>query len=560
MILDKGANEILGPPASDLNDAIASFPALGSSPAVLLIWPQFPESYWGLEGISEVVKKVHMPPLALATIAALFPEGWRVRLIDCAFEHLGDEDILQADLIMLSAMHAQRAGVSSVLSRCRRLGRRTVIGGPYASSQPEDLLALADHVVVGEVDEEFAQIAADFEAGHARRLYRIREKPDVTRTPVPRFDLLNLHKYTTMAVQFSRGCPFQCEFCDIITIYGRRPRTKTPAQVLAELDMLYRLGWRDWIFLVDDNFIGNHKAALELTRELEIWQKQRGYPFSFCTEASIDLADRPTLLDAMVKANFMVVFTGIESPSEASLREVKKFQNLRQDTFQQVRLIQNSGLWVTAGFIVSFDSDDEGTFRRQIEFIERAAIPFANIALLQAPPTTPLYDRMRTRGRLLDNDTTMSFTDTLPNFRTVMEPDVLFNGAAAMLLELYEPERYFQRALRSLEHWVPKPMQRGPRVRLFFAAKVVLRSMWVQGVRSDYRRAYWRYFARMISRCWREQPRLIMGLQVVVLAHHFIRYARQAGSKLRQASREVAEHKAGLIVTKQSYDASPIPS
>jgi radical SAM superfamily enzyme YgiQ (UPF0313 family) len=533
---DSAAQELPVLPNSGPNDTVVSFQPLGSDPAVLLIWPKFPKSYWGLEGIAEILpEKAHMPPLALVTIAALFPRRWRIRLIDCAVDELCDQDILQADLVVLSAMHAQRFAVHDVLSRCRRLGRRTIIGGPYASSQPEELVSLADHVVVGEVDEVFAQIASDLEAGRARRLYHIHEKPDVTRTPVPRFDLLQLNKYIAMAVQFSRGCPFQCEFCDIITIYGRRPRTKTPAQVLAELDLLYSLGWRNWVFMVDDNFIGNHKAALELARALAGWQKQKKYPFPFYTEASIDLSQRRELIDAMAEANFLVVFIGIETPSGASLREVKKYQNLRQDTLQQIRIIQDGGLWVTAGFIVGFDSDDEGIFGRQVEFIESAAVTLATVSLLQAPPTTPLHERMRALGRLLDNDTSMSYACSLPNFQTVMASDTLFGGTAGMLLELYEPDKYFQRGLRSLEHWVPNAAQRGPRVPLFYGLRGILRSFWVQGVRSDYRRAYWRFVLQMASRWWRDSTRLIVAMNIMVTAHHFIGYAREVAAKLQEA-------------------------
>ena len=250
----------------------------------------------------------------------------------------------------------------------------------------------------GKPDEIFPEIAADLERGSARRLYSITEKPDVSRTPVPRFDLLALNKYTFMSVQFSRGCPFTCEFCDIITIYGRRPRTKSPAQLIGELDALLQLGWRKEVFVVDDNFIGNHKAALELAQELERWQRRNRYPFGFFTEASIDLASRPALLDAMVKANFCRVFIGIESPSAESLKEAKKFQNLRRDPLDNIRLIQQHGLWVMGGFIVGFDSDPPDIFDRQIEFVERAAIPWAMAGVLQAPPTTPLYERIEKGG------------------------------------------------------------------------------------------------------------------------------------------------------------------
>jgi radical SAM superfamily enzyme YgiQ (UPF0313 family) len=240
-----------------IHDTPVAWAPLGPSPSVLLVWPAFPKSFWGFEGMLELMPdKSIMPPLGLITVAALCPAGWRLRLIDCAFERLTDADLEAADLVMLSAMHAQRFNAHDILERCRELGTRTIIGGPYASSQPEALLPLADHVVVGEVDERFGEIAAGLEAGSAPRLYRIDRKPDITGSPTPRFDLLDLDAYASVSVQFSRGCPFECEFCDIITIYGRRPRTKTPAQLIDEIDVLRRLGWRKQVFIVDDNFIG----------------------------------------------------------------------------------------------------------------------------------------------------------------------------------------------------------------------------------------------------------------------------------------------------------------
>ena len=532
---------------SDRDRSIVEFPPLGPNVTVLLVWPKFPSSYWGMEGMREILpERALMPPLALITIAALLPAGWKIRLIDCAFQELRDSDILQSDLVMLSAMHAQRAGVHSALSLCRHLGRRTIIGGPYASSQPDELLGLADHVVVGEVDEVFPSIAADFEGGRARRLYRVSEKPDVRRTPIPRFDLLQMDKYQAMAVQFSRGCPFQCEFCDIITIYGRRPRTKTPAQMLEELDILYFLGWRKLVFIVDDNFIGNHRAALELSRELTSWQQQRNYPFTFFTEASIDLSQRPELLSAMVEANFLFVFIGIETPFPASLREVKKYQNLRLDTLDQVRIIQQSGLWIAAGFIVGFDADDEGIFDRQLDFIEAAAIPWAMISLLQAPHTTPLRERMRAQGRLIENDATFSFSGALPNFRTAMAPELLLGGTARLLRELYEPERFFNRSLHSLMCWAPRDMQRVQRIPLLYGLRSIFRSFWFQGICSDYRAAYWRFLAQVMHRWWRDPCRLGFAISIMISAHHFRRFALELAQKLEHEKQKV-ESRSGAV-------------
>src|SRR5215831_614408 len=271
-------------------------PPLGPNVKVLMVWPRFPPSFWGFEGMLEIIpEKAITPPLGLITVAALCPATWQIRLIDHAFEEIRDADLQWADLVMVSAMFTQRVDTLAVLARARALGRRTFIGGPWASSEPEILLKEADHVLAGEAEEVFADIARDLEQGTARRLYRVSDKPDMTASPMPRFDLLRFDMYTALPVQFSRGCPFQCEFCDIITLYGRRPRSKTPAQLIAEIDLLRRLGWRNEVFIVDDNFIGNYHKALALARELAVWQEQHRCPFSFYTEASIDLADRPEL-------------------------------------------------------------------------------------------------------------------------------------------------------------------------------------------------------------------------------------------------------------------------
>jgi radical SAM superfamily enzyme YgiQ (UPF0313 family) len=501
-----------------------------------MVWPRFPASFWSLEDVTEIVpERSLMPPLGLITVAALCPSQWTIHLVDLAFEALSDENLLWADLVMVSAMQVQREDLLDTLQRASNLGRRTMVGGPYASSDPEALLPLADHVIVGEPDEVFQEIATDLEAGSARRLYRIKEKPDVSRTPIPRFDLLAMDKYTLMAVQFSRGCPFSCEFCDIITLYGRRPRTKSPAQLIGELESLLQLGWRKEIFIVDDNFIGNHKAALELARELEPWQRRNQSPFGFATEASIDLASRPELLKAMVKANFSRVFIGIETPSSESLKEAKKFQNLRRDPLDCIRFIQQQGLWVMGGFIVGFDSDQADIFDRQIEFIERAAIPWAMAGVLQAPPTTPLHERMKREGRLIQgNPESSNFSP--PNFRTMMPLPVLLGGLRRMLLTLYDPHRFYERVLDSLERWQVRPEQKAPALSFLYRLKVAFKSAWRQGILSDYRRTYWRFFVALMLRCGLNPQKRRLGFELALSGHHFIRYARKVAETLEGES------------------------
>jgi radical SAM superfamily enzyme YgiQ (UPF0313 family) len=535
------------PIPSPLEPAFDPLPPLGPNLKVLMVWPSFPPSFWGFEGVLEMIPERAMtPPLGLITVAALCPPAWQIRLIDHAFEELRQEDLEWADIVMVSAMHAQRADALTVLGRARELGRRTFVGGPWASTDPEAAMRVADHVMVGEAEEAFPGIAAALENGTAQALYRIVDKPDMTSSPVPRFDLLHRNKYTSMPIQFSRGCPFQCEFCDIITIYGRRPRAKTPKQVMRELDTLRELGWRNEVFIVDDNFIGNSAQALQLSRELIEWQKLHQQPFSFYTEASIDLASRPELMDAMVQANFMYVFIGIETPSADALKESRKFQNLRKNNVDQVRIIQESGLWVLAGFIVGFDSDDETIFDRQLEFINRTAIAWAMAGILMAPPTTALFDRMKREGRLIEDSQSITQFG-LPNFRTVLPLPILLRGLCTLLNNLYQPDAFFERAYNSLKMWQPKATQKPPNLGMSYNLRVLFASIWRQGMRSNYRRSYWRFLYRMLSSFYRSPARLWLGFTTLLSAHHFVLYSKVVIKHLEQEI-ELVEQTAGKPV------------
>lgn len=519
----------------------AAFVPLGKKINALLVWPKIPESFWTFSRMMELLpEKVVMPPLGLVTVAALCPEQWTLHLIDEAVEDLADDDLLWADLVMVSGMEVQKAGMREVLARARRLGRRTIVGGPYASAEPDRLLGAADHVVVGEVDEVFPEIAADLERGTARRLYQVADKPDVTHTPTPRFDLLRLDDYASMAIQFSRGCPFQCEFCDIIVLYGRKPRTKLPRQVSAELDKLLRLGWKKQVFIVDDNFIGNHSRALDLCAELEKWQQANDFPVMFYTEASMDLARQPALIDAMVQANFFYVFLGIESPSKESLRQAKKFQNLAMDPVKCIEVLHQRGLWVTGGFIVGFDSDTEDIFEQQTEFIERTAIPWALLNSLHAMPGTALYSRMVKEGRLLESRNT-SGDATPPNFRTSMDSRTLLTGLAKTLATTYEPQKFYERAGRSLERWKVQKCQKPPRDPRLPAMLVILaRSIWHQGIRSTYRKAYWKYFLKVVARYALSPSKFWLASTLMISGHHFIPYAGELAQKI-SVERELIE-------------------
>lgn len=539
-------SEVLPPESSAVAQSTEkeTFPPLGRRLKVLMVWPRVPNSFWGHQHTSQLIpERAPIPPLGLITVAALCPKDWTIRLIDQNFQDVRDDDIRAADLVMISGMRVQIEALREILLQARVLGKRTIVGGPYASSEPETLLPLADHVVVGEPDAELAGIASDLETGWARRLYVIQEKPDVTCTPVPRFDLLKMDSYTCMAVQFSRGCPFQCEFCDIITIYGRRPRTKSSSQMLTEFDALFRLGWRKPVFIVDDNFIGNHKLALELAQDMREWSQAHQYPFVFFTEASLDLAQRPALVEAMVEANFFAVFVGIESPSRESLRETKKYQNLRSDPLESVRLIQESGLWVMGGFIIGFDSDTEDIFERQREFIECAAIPWAMLGFLEAVPQTPLYDRLLKEGRLIQDKWRSNFDP--PNFRTRLPITVLVGGVRDTLQSLYSPSAFYDRSLRSLAYWKPRECQKPPAAPMLALITMVFRCLWYQGITSNYRKAWWKFMFQLVRR-WALVPmKLWWGCALLTSGHHFIQYGSEVVEHLNAELRtEEAESSA----------------
>lgn len=527
-----------------------SFPPLGENLNVLLIWPKFPPSFWGFEGVLEMMQEGAItPPLGLVTVAALCPSTWTMKLLDHTFDDISDQDLKWADLVMVSAMHAQRADALAILRRARVLGIRTFIGGPWASSEPEIVQVEADHVMVGEAEEVFAEIALALENGTAQSIYHVTEKPDLSNSPIPRFELLRMDKYGSMPVQFARGCPFQCDFCDIITIYGRKVRGKSSAQLIAELDRLRDLGWHGEVFIVDDNFIGNRKNSLHLCKDLAAWGATHGQPFSFYTQASVDLADRLELMEAMVAANFMYVFLGIETPSSEALKGSKKFQNLRRDTLEQVRIIQHSGLWVLAGFIVGFDSDDETIFERQREFIERSAIPWAMAGMLQAPPTTPLFDRMKAEGRLIENSEAIS-NFSAPNFRTAMPLPTLLRGLSQLLADLYEPKVYFQRALRSLEEWKPRPGQKPTDSTLSYDLRLLAKSIWTQGVKAAYRLEYWTFFGTLIRRYRNSPAKMWMGLSLLITAHHFLIYSRQVANELQRECAVAVEDANTAVATR----------
>jgi len=416
---------------------------------ILLVTPRNPESFWTYDSILPVIgKRCVFPNLSMPTVAGLTPREHEVVLCDENVEEI-DFDA-EADLVGVTGYIVHKKRMLEIVDEFRRRGRFVVVGGPYASLCPEELRGRCDVLFVDEAEETWSRFLADFEAGGWKTEYRPDEKPDMTLSPVPRFDLLAVDLYHAMTIQFARGCPFRCEFCDIIVVYGRRPRVKAVPQVLAEVEECHRLGARQ-IFIVDDNFIGNVKLAKELLRELGRWGRERGYPISFQTEASLNAAHDEELLQLLHDANFTTIFIGIESPRKESLKESKKTQNIRGDLVADVRKIQSYGLQVQAGMIVGFDADDLSIFDEQLRFIQDARIPVSMTGMLQAMPKTPLHERVQKEGRLLAESTgdQFVFSNIIPRSMSRLD---LYRGYRALIRQLYDFENFRRRTLDFLLH------------------------------------------------------------------------------------------------------------
>lgn len=463
---------------------------------VLLVSPQTPTTFWSLKhAIRFVSRRAAFPPLGLLTMAATLPREWSLRVVDMDVLRLKDSDILWADYVLISAMIVHKQSVLDVVARCHGLNRTVIGGGPLFTTGHEEFAGV--HCVCGECEEIIDQVIQDMELGQLQPIYGASgEFPDITRTPVPRFDLIQPKHYATMSVQFSRGCPYDCEFCDVIVMNGRKPRTKTCDQVLADLECLLANGWKGTVFFVDDNFIGNKKNVKLFLQSLIAWRRLRKPQLDFITEASVNLADDAELMELMVQAGFRRVFLGIETPVEESLVECQKRQNMQGSLAERVRTIQRSGLEVMAGFIVGFDNDPLNVFEQQFEFIQKTGIPAAMVGLLTALPKTRLYQRLVGEGRLHEESTGNNTEATL-NFVTKLDRDFLLNGYRQLMQTLYEPAVYYRRVLVFLkEH-----RHYGPKKKITWRdLQAAIKSMWSMGLRHRGRLAYWRYLATVLVR------------------------------------------------------------
>lgn len=484
----------------------------------LLIYPQFPDTFWSFRhALKFIGKKAVSPPLGLLTVASMLPNTWQLRLIDLNIQPLKADDLQWADIVLISAMTAQRKSVFQTIQLCKSAGLPIIAGGPLFVYE-YDQYPEVDYFVLNEAELTLPQFLADFEQGTAQRIYATPNFADIHTTPPPRWDLVDFKKYATMNIQFSRGCPFNCDFCNVTALLGHQPRTKTVEQIRDELDRLYQSGWRGSIFFVDDNFIGNKKILKsELLPALMDWRKDK-HGISFSTEASINLADDSELIQQMVAAGFTSVFIGIETPDEDSLAGCNKKQNLQRDLLADVKRIQRAGLQVQGGFIVGFDNDKTTIFQRQVDFIQRSGIVTAMVGLLQAPPGTRLYERMKREGRLLarlSGDNVDGTTNLLP----LMGLETLKKGYRTVLERLYVPEAYYRRVRIFLQEYQPPKLQ----VHLDFSTSLMylrafFRSIYRLGIVGRERLQYWQLFFWTLFR----RPRLFpYSITLAIYGYHF---------------------------------------
>ncbi len=481
---------------------------------ILLVYPEFPDTFWSMKhALKFIRRRASGPPLGLMTVAALLPTGWEKRLIDTNVASLTQKDLAWADYVFISAMVVQRESARKVIARCRAASVKVVAGGPLFTSE-YDAFPEVDHLVLNEAEITLPLFLADLALGRAQHIYTTTEYPDIQQTPAPRWELVDRRRYGSMSIQFSRGCPYNCDFCNITTLFGHRPRTKTAPQIVAELDSLYALGWRGSVFFVDDNFIGNRKQLKEETLPALIaWRKGKaGLPFN--TEVSINLADDDELLRLMAQAGFDTVFVGIETPDEDGLAECNKFQNKGRDLVESVKRIQRAGLQVQGGFIVGFDSDTPSIFQRQIDFIQKSGIVTAMVGLLQAPLGTKLYQRMEREGRVV-HEASGDNVDGSTNIVPKMNIETLREGYKKILSQIYSPRLYYERVITFLREYKP------PKITFHLDFQHVMaffRSIYQLGIRGVERVQYWRLFFWTLVHKPRHFP---LAITLAIYGYHF---------------------------------------
>ncbi|MBN1375774.1 MAG: B12-binding domain-containing radical SAM protein [Dehalococcoidia bacterium] len=483
---------------------------------ILLINPEYPDTFWSFKhALKFISKKAAFPPLALLTVAAMLPSHFQLKLIDMNATKLKDKDIKWADLVFISAMVVQSASARNVLKLCKKLGARTVAGGPLFTTQYEDFPCI-DHLVLNEAEITLPQFLSDLENGEPRHIYKTSQLADINTTPLPRWDLINMKKYSSMSIQYSRGCPFDCEFCDIVVLNGHIPRTKSRGQVIKELDALHSAGWRGSVFIVDDNFIGNkRKLKSEILPAVTEWSQTKKFPFSFYTQVSLNLADDDELINLMVKANFNMAFIGIESPSEDSLAECGKSQNRSRDMVAAVKKLQHMGIEVQAGFIVGFDSDSQSIFQEMINFIQKSGIVTAMVGMLHAPAGTRLYKRLIKENRITGNFTGNN-TDYSINFIPKMNSRILADGYKKIVNTIYSPKQYYDRVRTFLNEY--RPRVKSPRRFRIEHLAALLKSIWMLGIKEKGRQYFWKLVTWTVFK----KPTLFpLSISMAIYGFHF---------------------------------------
>ncbi|MFC1569455.1 B12-binding domain-containing radical SAM protein [bacterium] len=489
---------------------------------ILMVNPETPSTFWSFRNALKFVsKKSSEPPLGLLTVAAMLPNDWQLKLIDMNVRALKNKDLQWADYVFITGMNVQRASFHNVVSRCQSLGVKVVAGGPMVTTEYETFTGI-DHLILNEAEETLPFFINDLKAGCAKPVYSSEHFPELHETPLPRWDLLEKKKYASMSVQYSRGCPFDCEFCSITMLNGRKPRTKSAELFLSELESLYRFGWRGAVFIVDDNFIG-HKKRLktDLLPALIQWSEAKKYPFRFTAEVSMNLADDEALIEMLVQAGFEHVFIGIETPNNESLAECGKSQNLNRDMTISVRKLQKYGLRVSGGFIVGFDHDPPSIFERQIQFISKSGIVTAMVGILNAPSGSKLFQRMKSEKRLLgvmsgDN------MDGSTNFIPIMHPEKLMEGYKKILKTIYSPREYYFRVKSMIQNFHPFPHMK-PQV-TFNDIKALFKSMWILGVLEKGKQYYWKLFFYSLFKCPEKFP---LTITLSIYGFHFRKIAEQ---------------------------------
>ena len=485
---------------------------------ILLVYPEFPDTFWSFKhALRFIRKRAGAPPLGLLTVAAMLPENWNLRLVDLNIEQLGKDDLNWANYVMISAMIVQRDSTIQLVKQCKKAGVKTIAGGPLFTMD-YNRFPDVDYFVLNEAELTLPPFLADLENGCARRIYQSTGFPDIQESPVPLWHLAKLKYYSSVPIQFSRGCPFNCDFCNVTSLLGHRPRTKTAVQIIRELESLYQQGWRGGVFFVDDNFIGNIKQLkTELLPALISWHKGKS-GMQFNTEVSINLADDPELVHLMIEAKFDTVFVGIETPNEDSLAECHKSQNRGRNLLDSIRSLQESGLQVQGGFIVGFDSDTPDIFEQQIRFIQKSGIVTAMVGLLQAPIGTRLFERMKDEGRLIDNmsgDNTDGSTNIIPQ----MGLDKLLDGYHHLLQQIYSPKYYYDRILTFLKQCPVPKVKHHFNFQYFLA---LWRSIIRLGLLGSERFQYWKLFLWTLFR----RPRLFpLAITLSIYGFHFRKIA-----------------------------------